>query len=182
MSGRRIWLSLLMIFVVSSVIAVAVPWIRGGGLGGADSAPTARPSVYAVLLHCSGDVCDRLIEDLIRRTPLTDAERTTAQHSVPAIAQLLSQENELHCPTAGDACVVRYLPADPDQVREALAAAGHPDAIVRVARANDPAPTGAVVFAVPIGPACLLGYHAPDTGPSDVRVEGQLPEGVCLPR
>jgi hypothetical protein len=181
MTGRQIWLSLLAIFVVSSAIAVAVPLVRAGGINTVNP-PPASPSLRAVLaVECErADVCDRIVADLLRRPTLTEADRSTARAAVPAIQQALPRATEAECPPPGDACAIRFLPADPDQISAGLAAAGYPDAIVRVARTGDPAPTGAVVFAVPIGEVCVLGYHAPVTGPGDIRIEGQLPGGTCL--
>jgi hypothetical protein len=175
------WLSLLAAFVVASAIAVAVPWLRAGGAGGIDATPTASRSLF-VALHCSGEVCDRIVNDLVRRTPLADADRLAGQHAVLAVLLALPRETEADCPALADYCLIRYRPAEPDQVADDLAAAGYAGATVRTARGDDPAPAGAVVFAVPVGPACLVGYHAADTGPSDIQVAGQLPDGTCLAR
>lgn len=72
-----------------------------------------------------------------------------------------------------------FAPA-PDQVGAALVAAGFPDTVVRPARLTDPAPVGSLLFAVGIGPACVLGYDMPGGGSQ--WVVGRLPDDHCLTR
>jgi hypothetical protein len=73
-----------------------------------------------------------------------------------------------------------YVEARSDDAAEALRRAGFAGAVVRVARPDDPAPVGRLMYAAPAGPACLLGYFSRDNG-EQPRVEGRLPDGTCLP-
>ncbi|MEN3359641.1 MAG: hypothetical protein V7637_3623 [Mycobacteriales bacterium] len=65
------------------------------------------------------------------------------------------------------------------QIRRALLVERYADVIVRVARPVDPAPTGAVVYAVRIDGVCAFGYWLP-AGSSGSQVGGPLPGGRCL--
>ena len=77
-------------------------------------------------------------------------------------------------------CSMEILAPTTTQVRLALRRAGIAAAVLRTARADDPAPVGSVLLAVPAGPACLLAYD--DGDGLQQSTAGQLPEGTCLPR
>ena len=61
----------------------------------------------------------------------------------------------------------------------ALQRLGYVDAIVRVATPDDPAPDGALVYAIPFGDTCTIGY-VEFARPGHEEVLGLLPEGRCL--
>jgi hypothetical protein len=69
--------------------------------------------------------------------------------------------------------------------RASLARVGFPDAVVRIARPDDPAPAGSLLYAVRVESACVVGhiegiprgYPSPD-GRQDVL--GLLPGGRCV--
>jgi hypothetical protein len=72
-----------------------------------------------------------------------------------------------------------------DQVRtllRALRQAGYRDAVVRVARADDIAVHGSIVYAAGDGPFCVIGYRAVATGGTGERVDGRLSDGRCITR
>jgi hypothetical protein len=69
-------------------------------------------------------------------------------------------------------------PDDVERVRQVLDAAGFTGAVVRLATNEDPAPTGTVVYAVPAGFGCVLGYRRGLEG-SDVAA-GIRADGSCL--
>lgn len=127
------------------------------------------------------DICDRIIQDVLRRAPINDADRSAAQSAIPAVVAGLPQKRWVDCPTPGGPCAIRYAAANLVQVQDALVAAGFPGAVVRTAGADDPAPVGAVLYYVPVRSACVLGYLAAGLGPSQPRVEGLLPNGFCHP-
>lgn len=104
-----------------------------------------------------------------------------AQSVIPAVAAALRQERSLDCPTPGGPCAIRYAAANPEQVKQALVAAGFPGAVVTTAGADDPAPVGAVLYYLPVRSACVLGYLAAGVGASEPRVEGLLANGSCQP-
>jgi hypothetical protein len=71
-------------------------------------------------------------------------------------------------------------PLEVDAVRRALAYVGYPDAVVRLARPDDPAPAGGIVYAVPVRDACIVGYLATLKGPYSGGAAGRYPDGTCL--
>jgi hypothetical protein len=68
--------------------------------------------------------------------------------------------------------------ATADQVRRALLNARYADVTVRLARPDDPAPPGSLLWSVRIGPGCLIGVDGPWS--NGVRAESALPGGHCL--
>jgi hypothetical protein len=67
---------------------------------------------------------------------------------------------------------------DAKDIARARRDAGYPTAVVRPARGVDPAPAGSVVYAVPVGPGCVIGYRDGEAGGSIPA--GTLPGGSCL--
>ncbi len=67
-----------------------------------------------------------------------------------------------------------------DAVRRSLDDAGFPGATVRIARGDDPAPRGAIVFAVPLDGACYVGYRRTLRGGGVAGVVGPVRGGGCL--
>jgi hypothetical protein len=70
--------------------------------------------------------------------------------------------------------------ADVTAAREALVRAGLPDSVVRVATADDPAPDGALVYALQMGDGCVVGYLEIGSVQDWHAVGGLLPNGRCL--
>jgi hypothetical protein len=64
--------------------------------------------------------------------------------------------------------------------RRSLAAAGFDDVTVRMARPDDPAPAGSVIYAVAVGPACVLLDQTEPGPPGDEQIVGKRPDGNCL--
>lgn len=179
--GARIWLFLLATFVVASAAAVAVPLIQGVG-------STADRPAAAIAVICTQEpdavrldpaYCERIATDSVARTWLTAAEREAAQRRSESIRGVLVRQRRTECDPTSLACHFVYLAASPDEVTRALVRAGFPDAIVRIARADDPGPAGRVLYAAPAGPACLLGYFSGSAGEM-LRVEGRRADGTCL--
>lgn len=153
--------------------------------------------------------CDRFAGDVVRRTDLTqeqrdrlkaDADKAQRAVRVPAFcADVLRQAPSGRFPECaglptspvrnralpggsapaapGDS---QPRPADAEAIRLALERAGFPGATVRVAREDDPAPHGTIVFGVPIAEACLVGYEAVPGGGGGYSLQGKLPDGRCL--
>jgi hypothetical protein len=110
--------------------------------------------------------CRRVIVDLRDGRPLlTEAELREAQPLMSSLALVVGGHG----------------PADPRQVSDQLAAAGHPDAVVRTALPTDPVPAGSVVFALPVGQECLLGYVR-QNGAAEMWPLGRLSDGTCMYR
>jgi hypothetical protein len=87
---------------------------------------------------------------------------------------------EAECPSPGGPCRLVVLPVSLDEVRAGLAAASLSDVVVRMADSDDPAPVGSVLYAVPAGPVCVIGYLQQDSTDTAVDVRGRLPGGTCL--
>lgn len=199
-SGRtRIIVTLMSVFVAASAAAVAVPMVRGavGPSGttspvGVSAAPA--PSHNAVAVICvrlrDDDYCDRYSRDVIRRLPLSEAQRADAESVRRRLIDVLprGRDGTPSCDapqTVGPdgvrpeiVCAVDLVPPGADEVRRALTAAGYTQAVVRQARADDPAPIGSVLVAVAVGPACIL-VHIHRASTQGV-VGGRLPDGRCL--
>ncbi|MCM0673850.1 hypothetical protein NCC78_03895 [Micromonospora phytophila] len=68
-----------------------------------------------------------------------------------------------------------------DQIRQVLTTAGFTDIVVRPAGPADPAPRHGIVYAVPAGAVCVVGYlDAGGRGGGQQQVVGTLPGGQCL--
>lgn len=63
--------------------------------------------------------------------------------------------------------------------RAALAGAGFPAAVIRLPRPTDTGPQGDLVYGVPLGAACAVGYVKVAAGIGQ-RIVGRLPDGNCL--
>ncbi|MEU7908924.1 hypothetical protein [Actinoplanes sp. NPDC049118] len=70
--------------------------------------------------------------------------------------------------------------ADVVTARNALSSAALPDSVVRLARGDDPAPPGALVYALLMGDGCVVGYLDLASGDHEHEVAGLLPNGRCL--
>jgi hypothetical protein len=186
--------ALTAVFVVAGLAALAVPLARAAlhspAAASSETAtsPTAPPRPRYVI--CAQDDCDR-ITDSLRRLPLSQAEQTAAEATLHRVtADLPHGEIQSSCgppsqpisdrreSTRTGRCSSTYSPPTIDEVRRALIQAGYRDVVVRQARADDLAPPGTVLIAVPVGPACVLAYTDGHSTPADVR--GRLPNGRCV--
>ena len=207
MSPARIAAGLMMVFVAAASAAVAIPLLHSVGRSSpetppANSGPPLRPpqlsasqgeTRFGIICDMAGndDYCPRLTDTILRRTVLTATEYAAAETISEQITKALPPgvDQEPSCElvpgsrpkdgeTLDEVCSVEVLPPPVPTVRRALAAIGHPDAIVRTALPEDPAPTGSVLVAVPAGPACILLIHRGSDRTSTVG--GRLPDGSCL--
>lgn len=191
MAGRRRVLFSLLPALVVTVLAVTA--VAG------DAAPTGAPlppappaGDTAVGVLCVGPpgpdaeaVCSRMAADIGRRRRLTPAELSAAEaagrRASAALGDLAAADQTTSCDQ--QACSVRGgapRPADVPAAEAALARAGFPGAMVRLARADDPAPAGSLLYGVPAGGGCVLGWQNGDGGSETYG--GPLPGGGCLAR
>jgi hypothetical protein len=180
MWGIRIWLPVAALFLLASAAAVAVPLVRGGASAGEpDPRSTAAVERFACAQLASSvdDYCRRIAEDLGRRAPLADGDRAAAQPLRQTLVDGFVRELGADCHGPIEPCLLRATP--PEAVRRALIASGFVDPVVRPAGFTDPAPVGAVLYAVPAGHACLLGHVQPGTAAPPLVV-GPLSDGACL--
>jgi hypothetical protein len=142
------------------------------------------------------DLCRREVADAARRTALTAADRHRGESLARRVQAVLTRPVappgytcEPAAPAATFPPPCRWDPdlADPPGLgdvawaRQALRAAGYAGAVVRMATADDPAPVGSLLYAVPVDNLCIIGYGAQrsDLAGSPVA-KGQLPDGSCL--
>ncbi|RSM90594.1 hypothetical protein DMH04_03785 [Kibdelosporangium aridum] len=164
-----------------------------------DTSPTAAPPSTAVL-HVGGSAearayacaasgvdadktCERMAMDYMRRTQLTAQQRAEIADKSAEVRSLLPPlpSRAPTCPTPGGPCRMNAGPIDAEYVAKAWSTvfrAGYEDAVIRLARADDPAPPGTMVYGIPVGSGCVVGYRS-DSGDSG-NVAGVLPEGGCL--
>jgi hypothetical protein len=190
---RRMSLGLvgLVVLTVSVGAVLAVTVWTGEDDGEAARAPRTPPvpSASAVGRICIGAgpdasaVCARVAEDRARRLPLTaeqEAELAEVARRVPVTFPPLPEAGR-RCDGPEGPCTVDYGPVDEAYVaavRAAVVEAGYPDTMLRVARADDPAPEGSLLYGIPVGAGCVVGYHG--AGGGSHEEVGALPDGGCL--
>jgi hypothetical protein len=154
--------------------------------------PTVRaPAQSGLAVVCAAnepDGCQREAADLARRTPLTGEQRIQGEATAAQVGTVITratyqvaQPTAAICPTAGQPCHIpepTLQPGDADRVRTALVDAGFAGSVVRIAGPTDPAPTGSLLYAVPAGVGCVVGYQKGFGGGHGVV--GHLPDGTCL--
>ncbi|MFL6074367.1 MAG: hypothetical protein ACJ73S_13315 [Mycobacteriales bacterium] len=128
--------------------------------------------------------CERQAKDYARRKPLTAAQRARAEPASRAAEQALltiPDHDQTSCDTT--VCTLVNAPVSDTDVtatRTALANAGFPTAVVRLARPADPAAPHSLLFAIPLNrTACLVGYQTSTTGGTH-NIVGPLPDNTCL--
>ncbi|MCO8276000.1 hypothetical protein M1L60_36025 [Actinoplanes sp. TRM 88003] len=174
------------VIVAASVLAGAgvLSWVEGRSapdkgvgyicMGPVSGTPEEEAAARAL--------CDRQARDEASRTTLPiDAARD------PAVAEIWRTLQEAVCrPDGGDFICMSMAgrpatEADAEMVRKVLRGQGRPEAIVRTARPDDPAPVGAIVVAVPLrAGVCLVGYVEMGRGVMASPVSGLRPDGRCL--
>jgi hypothetical protein len=188
---------------IIALVAVAVLTVLGGAtaliLTRLSGAPLTSPSPRYVTCVQLGsgdkDYCDRFIDDIARRDDLTqeqrdaleaDAKRAQAAASDPGQCRDqtrgLQNRQLAQCTALSSGRTADHPPtaADAEAIRLALERAGFPGAVARVARDNDPAPHGTILYGVPLGDACLLGYQSANSGGGGWSLQGHLPDGACV--
>jgi hypothetical protein len=149
--------------------------------------------------------CGRMAKELMRRAGLTEADRARlaadVQRAVLALHKPGFCADLPRVPTRpGYSPPPQYPQCDgvpprdridgsggrrPDtvdarSVRLSLDRAGFPGSVVRIAGNDDPAPRGSILFGVPIGDACLVGFLQSVRGGGSYALYGRLPDGRCL--
>lgn len=192
--GRQwLWIALAAAVVVAAaVLAVS--------LTSPDGTPAAAPP-STVVMHTGASavaggfacaartdeqpdqLCERRANDHARRKPLTPQQQAEISGTAQQIQAILPPvpQREQACVTGSLPCQVKIGPIDADYVAAAWAAlfrAGYKDAVVRLAHVDDPAPQDSMVYGVPVGPGCVVGYVS--TRSSSHSPAGLLSEGGCL--
>lgn len=131
--------------------------------------------------------CERAAADFARRAPLTDEQREPAL----ALAQTVNKAaaSAGWCMTPTDPKCARRPPSYPpgpedvEAARMWLGRTGASDGTARLARLDDPAPAGSLLYAARVGGACIVGHvQSVPLGAGSHMVVGSLPDGSCLPK
>ncbi|MBF9129269.1 hypothetical protein I0C86_09815 [Plantactinospora sp. S1510] len=181
---RRRWgLWLAALLVVSAAGAGLYGYARGGGTAG----------YSCVVVHSSGDdagrqraleLCHRQQRDRARRAPISSPGPIGYEGTAEIMHGAVSRSS--WCPAPGDPRCYEdrsgraATAVDVAAAERALSEAGLAGSVVRVARPDDPAPDGALVFALQMGDGCVVGYLDVGSGDGDHLVGGLLPNGECL--
>jgi hypothetical protein len=176
---RQRWLPLIVVGAVAIALALVMRPFQGHVPPPVTSPSQPRGIVIACLSQPGEPgYCDRYFADQSQRDQLTEAQRREATVLADpiraAVDRLAHGRSRCVTETVNSPCRLVYDPIAVDDVRAAIA---RPDAIVRLARYDDPAPLGSVFYAVPMASACLIG-HADSMGPGHAVV-GHLPGGRC---
>lgn len=188
------WPVLAAVAVIAVGVTIAVLSGRSdtGSASTVVSTSTSAPRYYACISvnNYGDDSCLRQAKDFAKRTPLSADQRTQGEAAAREVeravgaASLHEHETNVTCPTGGGPCSIPMptaaRPGDVDLVRTALDQAGMTGAVVRIAGTDDPAPRGSLMYAVPAGPACVLGYTLGLRGGGSHSVAGRLSDGTCL--
>jgi hypothetical protein len=160
-------------------------WLLAGNRPSADSALDNGSVSCLVSDNDHGSYCERVATDVVRRASLTAEQRAAAEQAHNRVQRAVSRDDRCSPPTSSD-CLAspRRIPtsADVDQRRKKLEEAGFSGSVVRIARPDDPAPHGTLLYAVPVaGGACVVGYiKTLPGGGGGGFLGGPLPNGRCL--
>jgi hypothetical protein len=148
----------------------------------------ANPPAFTCGMKASeldGDYCRRAAVDDARRAPLSDEQRRRAEEMGAAVWRAASSGGR--CMGALDSACLEPSsshppgPKDVEVARLWLARTGASDISARLARPDDPAPVGSLLFAARVEDACIIGHvDAIPEGGGGRRVGGLLPDGRCL--
>ena len=139
---------------------------------------------------CDGDnqYCGRPVPGMgPRRIPTPSSDRDALRTTDYQVAILAM--NDGWCLSSTDRSCnqhpVRHRPTDNDvhQAENALLKAGYPHTVIRLARSGDPAPAGALLYAVSYEDLCLIGHALrlpPGNQDAYHEITGQFADGRCL--
>jgi hypothetical protein len=156
-------------------------------------APSKRPGMACGQLEVPGQgrddgYCMRIADDYFSRPELTGEQRAALSGHLTAVQRAVGQLSYCHYrdlpptqrPQCGGVPTGRTMTeAHVDAVHRVLVEAGYPLAIVRLARADDPASRGSVLYAVPADKGCIVGQMT-GYGQDLARPLAPLPGGQCL--
>jgi hypothetical protein len=128
--------------------------------------------------------CERAAADYGRRLPLSDEQRRQAEAMTDAVTKAASDGGWCMGPME-PACLKRPpshppRPEDVDTARLWLAKTKASDSTARLARPDDPAPVGSLLYAARVGDACIVGHVGSIPGGGAYWIAGLLPGERCL--
>ncbi|MET0414556.1 MAG: hypothetical protein ABW022_00855 [Actinoplanes sp.] len=178
-TAGRGWRGLVILLVV--VVGAAALWWFG-------SASAGPGYSYACVVSGSDDerreqreICHRKARDAQERAQLPGLAGDGLH---PSAREITSVVQRAICTDPAYRDCQRKRPAtaaDVEVVRGALAAHGYGDAVVRLAREDDPAPGDSVIYGVGLADdLCFVSYAEMGRGADITDVVGELPGGECL--
>jgi hypothetical protein len=183
------------VFVVTILLLGGVALaLRGLAAGPLPGSVTASGHSGAVAFACiqvndqnSDDYCGRLAKDYFARRRLSPEQQAALADEARQVQNAIVVPHHPYttCMSGPDAPCAYRNPAptalDVVSVRAALTAAGYSPVVARLARPDDPAPAGALIYAVPVPPGCLVGYISGGGSFSGGAIPiGTYPDGTCL--
>lgn len=135
--------------------------------------------------HDSG-YCERVAENVLRRRTPSPDQRAAAERAHQDVRRAISSGSSCS-PSATAPCTrstTKHPPtgAEAEATRQNLVREGFPNSAVRIARSDDPAPAGSLLYAVQVGTdTCIVGHivELPGGGGGGF-IGGVLPNGHCL--
>lgn len=166
--------------IAAALVAATVTlWVTAG------KSTETGPGFTCTVAGPSSDpgYCTRAAEHSLRRRVLTPEQAKAAEARYPSVQRAMSSRPCISTRTftcAPD----RRLPQASDAAARlrALNEAGFVNSTVRIARSDDPAPAGSLLYAVPVtDESCLVGYvlEVPGGGGGST-IGGVLPNGRCV--
>ena len=163
------WFAFAAVFALTGATALILPHLAPiFGAGGGAASVGSPGMVGCVVDRRDPGYCARYAKDVASRAALTDEERRLMGSATRRLDKVLRGAH----PSPGQAPV--------DALQAVLDGAGYPGSVVRVARPDDPAPVGSLLFAVPLGSDCVVGHLHMVAGGGAAVLVGQLPDGSCL--
>jgi hypothetical protein len=174
--------------VVALLIGVAAVYRLTGSGHGSDAADPPQPRGFGCAYAGDDDrgYCAKAAKEWARRTQVTQGRMDAVlPNSGKEIDLAASYKAWCGSPTARtcDPSDKPHPPttADVETARSALVRLGYPGIVVRIARPDDPAPAGALIYAARVGPVCVVGHRETvPGGPGQHTVMGLLPGDRCL--
>jgi hypothetical protein len=179
---------------VFAIFGAAALILEAMGKGEAEvSAPTTERKFACAQVVAPGHIddgyCARLVKDAARRPELTAEQEAQLAGQVEAVEHAMHELNWCDTPMvpppyrsqcAGISPGPQPTQAHVDALHKTLVDAGFGGAIIRLARTDDPAPKNTIIYAVPVGEACVIGYMQGLGNGGGHQVLAPLPDGRCL--
>lgn len=151
---------------------------------GADSAGVSASCVDTV--PRDSGYCERVAENVLRRRMPPPDQRAAAEQAHQDVRRAISIGSSC-LPTTTVPCTrssAKHPPTstEAEATRQSLIREGFPNSAVRIARSDDPAPAGSLLYAVQVGTdTCIVGHliELPGGGGGGF-IGGVLPDGRCL--
>jgi hypothetical protein len=178
---RRLWITSTVLILAGIAFGASRFAVGGAATGGCACVLEAGDEARR---KAAEELCHRTAADRSRRAAITSPGPIGYDGTAETMLTVISRAVLCPPPAPPNSCARQpgrtATDADVVSARNALLAAALPQSVVRIARPADPAPTGALVFALLMGDGCVVGYLELGTGRRWHEVGGLLPDGRCL--